>query len=104
MMPRKSASGPAGAFQTPRDTSMRANNPAIAPDGPIAGEVSVVEHLGGETLAYVDIGEDVLVTVKSGGDDPVSVGQAVRLASDHRGLPVHQIQRVLRGRVRQSFP
>ena len=48
--------------------------------GPIAGEVSVVEHLGGETLAYVDIGGGVLVTVKSDGDDPVSVGQRVQLA------------------------
>jgi multiple sugar transport system ATP-binding protein len=58
---------------------LRPENLAVQADGPIAGEISVVEHLGGETLAYVDIGDDVLVTVKSSGDDPVSVGQAVRL-------------------------
>jgi multiple sugar transport system ATP-binding protein len=75
---------------TANKSSMAAGSPAtlgIRPEGilfeesgPIVGEVSVVEHLGGETLAYVDIGEGVLVTVKSSGDDPVSVGQKVRLA------------------------
>ena len=76
-LPANAGSLPAGSAAT---LGLRPEGIVFAPDGPIAGEVSVVEHLGGETLAYVDIGEDVLVTVKSGGDDPVSVGQAVRLA------------------------
>ena len=33
--PRRSASVPAGAFQTPRVLSIRAHNPAIAPEAPM---------------------------------------------------------------------
>lgn len=57
---------------------------AFQDGGDIAGDVSVVEHLGGETLAYVDIGQGVLVTVKSGGDDSVKVGQSVQLSLKKR--------------------
>ena len=56
----------------------------IQSGGAIGGEVSVVEHLGGETLIYVDVGQGVLVTVKLEGNDPVKVGQQVRLSLKSR--------------------
>jgi multiple sugar transport system ATP-binding protein len=53
---------------------------AFSSNGFIAGEASVVELLGSETLVYVDIGEGMLVTVKSPADTPAKVGDTVRLA------------------------
>ena len=50
--------------------------------GPMGGRVTVVEHLGGETLVYVDVGDGHLVTVKTGGSTPVRVGEQVRLTAD----------------------
>lgn len=58
---------------------LRPEGLAFHQEGPIAGEVAVVEHLGGETLVYVDIG-GALVTVKSVGADPVRVGEQLRVA------------------------
>jgi multiple sugar transport system ATP-binding protein len=52
---------------------------AITDEGPLGGEVKVLEHLGDETLIYVDIGDGTLVTVKSAADDPTRVGDRVRL-------------------------
>jgi multiple sugar transport system ATP-binding protein len=51
----------------------------VAADGPLKGEVAVVEHLGGETLAYVDVGDSVLLTVKLPGDSAVFVGEKLAL-------------------------
>lgn len=51
----------------------------ISTSGTITGVVSVVEHLGGETLCYVDIGSGSLVTVKLDALSPVAVGNAVNL-------------------------
>ncbi|HEX4767949.1 MAG TPA: sn-glycerol-3-phosphate ABC transporter ATP-binding protein UgpC [Lichenihabitans sp.] len=55
---------------------------SIAADGPLGGKVAVVEQLGGETLVYVDVGQGHLVTVKTAGSAPATVGQVVRLQID----------------------
>ncbi len=54
----------------------------MADQGPLAGNVAVVEHLGGETLVYVDVGDGHLVTVKTSGATAAKVGEQVRLAVD----------------------
>ncbi|MBV9219958.1 MAG: sn-glycerol-3-phosphate ABC transporter ATP-binding protein UgpC [Methylobacteriaceae bacterium] len=59
---------------------VRPENVAISADGPIAGEITVVEHLGGETLVYVNVGEGPFITVKAGGDSAANVGARVRLS------------------------
>jgi multiple sugar transport system ATP-binding protein len=59
---------------------LRPEQISIAEDGPLSGQVAVVEHLGGETLVYVDVGNKLLVTVKTAGNAPVQVGSNVRLA------------------------
>ena len=53
---------------------------SLAEDGPMSGTVAVVEHLGGETLVYVDVGGGILVTVKGGGAVSVPVGAKVKLS------------------------
>ncbi len=55
---------------------------SIAAEGPIGGKVAVVEHLGGETLVYVDVGNGHLVTVKAAGSTSAQIGDQVRLAID----------------------
>ena len=54
---------------------------AVALDaaGPMPGVVDVVEHLGGETLAYVNLGAGPLVTAKLDASSGVVVGDRVRL-------------------------
>ncbi len=52
----------------------------IASEGPLGGTVAVVEHLGGETLVYVDVGDGHLVTVKTAGSTTARIGDRVRLA------------------------
>ena len=52
---------------------------AIARDGALGGQITVVEHLGGETLVYVDVGDGHLVTVKTSGSASAAVGDGVRL-------------------------
>jgi len=64
----------------PVTLGLRPEHLALASEGPFKGEVSVVEHLGGETLVYVDVGEGVLLTVKVAGDSGVSVGETLTLA------------------------
>jgi multiple sugar transport system ATP-binding protein len=53
---------------------------SIAAEGPMGGKVAVVEHLGGETLVYVDVGDGHLVTVKAAGSTSAQIGDVVRLA------------------------
>ena len=53
---------------------------SMAADGPLGGKVAVVEHLGGETLVYVDVGDGHLVTVKAAGSTSAQIGDIVRLA------------------------
>ena len=54
---------------------------AVALDeaGTMPGLVDVVEHLGGETLAYVNLGAGPLVTAKLDANSGVAVGDRVRL-------------------------
>ncbi|UDL94108.1 sn-glycerol-3-phosphate ABC transporter ATP-binding protein UgpC [Lichenihabitans sp. PAMC28606] len=59
---------------------LRPEQLSIAEAGPLSGHVAVVEHLGGETLVYVDVGNKLLVTVKTAGNAAVQVGQTVHLA------------------------
>ncbi len=59
---------------------LRPEHLSIAADGPMSGEVAVVEHLGGETLVYVDVGNGTLVTVKGPGNATARVGSQVNLA------------------------
>ncbi len=61
---------------------LRPESLKLADAGPLSGTVAVVEHLGGETLVYVDVGEGHLVTVRAAGSAPVSVGERVRLGVD----------------------
>jgi multiple sugar transport system ATP-binding protein len=63
----------------------------IDPAGPVAGQVSVVEHLGSETLVYVDVGGGNLVTVKTGPNVPAAVGDSIRLSLE--GTHLHAFDR-----------
>ena len=56
---------------------------SLAVEGPISGRVELVEHLGGELIAYVDIGAKQLLTVKLASDIAMSAGETLRL--DVRG-------------------
>ncbi len=47
--------------------------------GTLTGVVDVIEHLGSETLAYVNLGAGPLVTVKLDAASPVAVGHTLRL-------------------------
>ena len=72
-IPGKAAAGQAATI------GLRPESLMIAPEGPLGGKVAVVEHLGGETLVYVDVGAGHLVTVKAAGSVGAAVGQVVRL-------------------------
>ncbi len=52
----------------------------VDPDGPIAGEVKLVERLGGLTLLHVTAEGDHQVTVQTEGGDPTRAREPVRLA------------------------
>ena len=67
---------------SPVTVGLRPENLSIQPEGPLGGTVAVVEHLGGETLVYVDVGDGHLVTVKASGSTGAGVGERVRLAVD----------------------
>lgn len=60
---------------------------SVADDGPLIGQIKVIEHLGGETLVYVDVGGS-LITVKVGETAPGQVGDTIRLTFDDRRLHV----------------
>jgi multiple sugar transport system ATP-binding protein len=59
--------------------------------GPVAGQVSVVEHLGSETLVYVDVGDGNLLTVKAAPNLPAAVGDSIRLSLE--GTHLHAFDR-----------
>ena len=61
---------------------------SIAESGPLSGQVIVVEHLGGETLTYVDAGSNSVLTVKGGEQAPAGVGERVHLNFDAGRLHV----------------
>jgi multiple sugar transport system ATP-binding protein len=52
----------------------------LSKTGVIAGKVAVIEHLGSETLCYVDVGNKVLVTAKLPSTATIQPGQTVQLA------------------------
>ena len=64
----------------PCTVGFRPESLSMAAEGPWGGKVAVVEHLGGETLVYVDIGDGHLVTVKTPGSTSAQIGDIVRLA------------------------
>ena len=74
--PRNAAAGAACTV------GFRPETLSMAPEGPMGGKVAVVEHLGGETLVYVDVGNGHLVTVKAPGSTAAKIGDQVRLAID----------------------
>ena len=64
-----------------RDVTVGLRPEAVGIDaaGTMPGMVDVVEHLGGETLAYVNLGAGPLVTAKLEATSGVAVGDVVRL-------------------------
>jgi multiple sugar transport system ATP-binding protein len=58
---------------------LRPETLGLTDSGTVTGTVAVVEHLGGETLAYIDIGSGTRLTVKLDAMSPVAVGDSVRL-------------------------
>jgi multiple sugar transport system ATP-binding protein len=57
-------------------------------EGPLRGTVSLVEHLGNETLVHVDAGQPAPVVVRAGGLARIGVGERVGLAIDPAALHV----------------
>ncbi|EJB07127.1 ATPase component of ABC-type sugar transporter [Rhizobium leguminosarum bv. trifolii WSM597] len=57
-------------------------------NGPLAGEITVIEHLGGETFTYVDIGKGKLATIKSGEKSVGNVGDTIRISFEPSRLHV----------------
>jgi multiple sugar transport system ATP-binding protein len=46
-------------------------------DGSLAGEVLVVEHLGGETLVHLRLPDDRTIQIKGSGDSAAADGQRI---------------------------
>ncbi len=61
---------------------IRPEHLTVTPEGPIAGEVSHVEKLGGETLVYLRSEPHGLVTLRLFGERDFAFGQALRLTPD----------------------
>ena len=51
----------------------------LAADGPVTGRVELVEHLGGEIIAYVDIGAKHPLTVKLANNMSIWTGETLQL-------------------------
>ncbi|MEO9338304.1 sn-glycerol-3-phosphate ABC transporter ATP-binding protein UgpC [Mesorhizobium sp. SB112] len=60
----------------------------IASDGPLAGRVTVVEHLGGETLIHIELANKQLVTVKTDDAALARVDDIVKLLIEPSRLHV----------------
>jgi multiple sugar transport system ATP-binding protein len=54
-----------------------------ASDGPLSGEVQIVERLGGLTLLHVVLPDNQAVIVQIEGSDPTRAHQPIRLAVDN---------------------
>ncbi len=68
-------------FEMPPDVrtiGLRPEAISLGDDGPIAGKISHLEHLGADTNVYVHV-DDKLVTVRLFGQHDYEVGAAVRL-------------------------
>jgi multiple sugar transport system ATP-binding protein len=59
---------------------IRPEHIVIAPEGSILGRVDLVEHLGGEVIAYLSIGAGQPLTVKFTHEVAINVGDNLRLA------------------------
>ena len=68
----------------PVELGVRPEHLSIAMNGPLSGEVIVVERLGNETFAHVQFGADTTLVAQTGGDDPVRLHDSVNLAIDAR--------------------
>ncbi len=73
-----------GAVQPGDPVTLGMRPEALRPDpaGQLAGEVRLVERLGGLTLLHVAGGEDGDLTVQTDGADPTAIRQAIRLSLD----------------------
>jgi multiple sugar transport system ATP-binding protein len=63
---------------------MRPEHLSVAPDGPLGGEVMVVERLGGETFLYVQVTPTNLFIVQAEGDNPAKVHDRVAITVNPR--------------------
>jgi multiple sugar transport system ATP-binding protein len=63
---------------------MRPEHLAVAREGPLGGEVMVVERLGGETFLYVQVTPANLFIVQADGDNPAKVHDRVAVAVNPR--------------------
>jgi multiple sugar transport system ATP-binding protein len=65
-----------------RILGIRPEHLAIDPEGPLAGTVTHVEKLGGDTNAIVDLGDGEAVTVRLFGQHPIAPEESVSLRFD----------------------
>jgi multiple sugar transport system ATP-binding protein len=59
---------------------IRPEHLAFSADGPWSGTIAHAEHLGADSMYYVDMPGNGLVTVRVGGDDVHEIGASVQLA------------------------
>ena len=64
-----------------------------ADDGEIAGEVMVVERLGGETFLYTQIGAGEMLVVQADGEIPTRVHEKIMVKLDPAHLPSVRLRR-----------
>lgn len=67
-----------------------------------AGQVRHAEHLGGETLSYVDIDGIGSMTVKTDGEVPINQGETVYLSPKDGHLHVFKENRALQSENRRA--
>ena len=71
---------------------IRPEHIVIAPEGSILGRVDLVEHLGGEVIAYLSIGAGQPLTVKFTHEVAINVGDNLRLAVREHQVSVFDAQ------------
>ena len=71
---------------------IRPEHISLSPEGPIPGRVELVEHLGGEIIAYMSIGLDQPLTVKFTNEIPIKAGDSLRLAVREQAVNVFNAQ------------
>lgn len=55
-------------------------------EGQWKGQVTLIERLGADTFAHVDIGSLGVLTVRTAGDYPLTIGQDVYLSPDRNWI------------------
>lgn len=58
-----------------------AQNLQVDPDGPLRGRVIVVERLGSETYAHVEISPQTILVAQVDGNSPIRTRDQVRLSA-----------------------